>query len=618
MVLNIANTSKIEFRRTGNFWIDNGIVALYRILLLIREDWDSENVQVNPHLNEDSLTVEVTSSKDDITIITVLNRAKDKATGKYLGFTKNAGWIFKDDDFEMYQLTDFKMHLKPFFTGKTSKPKYGSINAPSGQALIELLESEQVRFEVIKNKQGKETGEIKLLDYKQLATTVKEGSGHPNLILSVETKDEDDKKASKKNRLMKGKELKLFLSFKSLHEKRILSDGQTKFKVAAKGYLELPPVYEIGQLFEQSFTQEGRKRCFFSGELFKNCDEVSGMDYPFMTGSSSGGINFASNLSAKTQISAKYSFAALFSFYNLHYLLNGDYKNYFVLYDSNLLELSYFYAAVETDATQLTNETWCNFKHEMSRAEYEAESVLAFAMSIYRQLKDELRYDELYTKSIFTFLNDGNIFRDVKQYTSLVTIFKLFTAYNETDLLDIFTNFVRSFTRRYEKAGKTEYDTLWRNRLCSDILTFRPIYQTIEGYLGEVKMREETGIPNLNKLIQIYHQNTQTSMKAEMVERCKQIGNSIGRYCRGTEDGKNQDKGLLFSIRNSRNRIDFLKVLSESQFRTEIPYSEEFFKELPDSPQWEEYKSLVSIFAMNSFLYKNKKSNPSEPTPQAS
>lgn len=93
-------------------------------------------------------------------------------------------------------------------------------------------------------------------------------------------------------------------------------------------------------------------------------------------------------------------------------------------------------------------------------------------------------------------------------------------------------------------------------------------------------------------------------MKAEMVEVCKSIGNRIGAYCR-----EKDDKGILFSIRNAKNRTEFINVLAETQFRTGVSYSETFFKDLPDDSEWEEYKSLVSIFAMNSFLYKKQTTN---------
>ena len=121
--------------------------------------------------------------------------------------------------------------------------------------------------------------------------------------------------------------------------------------------------------------------------------------------------------------------------------------------------------------------------------------------------------------------------------------------------------------------------------------------------MGEVKMKEDKGnIIFLDKIIEIYNSKTQKNMKAEMVDICKAVGNRIGAYCR-----EKDDKGILFSIRNAKSRTEFLNVLAETQFRTEVSYGETFFKELPNNSQWEEYKALVSIFAMNSFLFKDKK-----------
>jgi len=171
---------------------------------------------------------------------------------------------------------------------------------------------------------------------------------------------------------------------------------------------------------------------------------------------------------------------------------------------------------------------------------------------------------------------------------------------DERSYREPFLNFIRYFTQRLD-SGK--YNTTWRNRLCSDILSFRSVLKTVEWFLGEVKLKEDKGnILFLDKIIEIYNSKTQKNMKAEMVDICKAVGNRIGAYCR-----ENDDKGILFSIRNAKSRTEFLNVLAETQFRTGVSYSETFFKDLPDNSQWEEYKALVSIFAMNSFLYKDKK-----------
>jgi len=563
--------NQISFKQTGNFWIDNGLVALRRILLGLKDELSELGQEYEAELNDDGLLIMIESGD----VSTILDAAKNKAVENYLVETVNRGWILKDGKFEVYQKTDFKMALKPFFTGKTPSTE-GALCVPFEKERIKKLIPTKYKIKAPKDSKKPEK-DVPIVLELQFIENDKEQKKEYTVPISKPDA------TGKSGRFMTDEEFAQFLDF------AITTMKDRNLKLDGKGFQNTKPRYEIGEAFSDNFFLPGKKRCYFSGEQLKLVEGVSGMDYPFLTGNS-GEINFASNLTGKPQISAKYSFVALFSFLSLHYSLKNDNKHYFVLYDSDLQNLSYFYTAIQTDITQLKNSTYCNFKTEIVGTEYEAEGLMNFLISVYEQLKDELKYDDLLTKSIFTFTNDGNIFRDVKEYTSLATLFRLFEAYREDSLLPYYFNFIRYFYRKFKKNGRDEYDTLFRDKLCCDILSFKSINKTIEEYLSEVKMKEGNGVPFLDKLILIYIQNTQHYMKAEMVELCKRVGNSIGRYCRESDD-----RGILFSIRNSRNRIDFLKVLSDSQFRTQLMYSEEFFKELPDSPQWEEYKSLVSI-----------------------
>jgi len=289
--------------------------------------------------------------------------------------------------------------------------------------------------------------------------------------------------------------------------------------------------------------------------------------------------------------------------------MQDDLKHYFILYDDNLKELESFYDIIQANINNLTKPDFCSFETQIIGTQYESESLFNFLLSVYAQVNQRINRDKrrgiLLSKSVFTLSNDGNIFRDVKEYTSLNALFELLDCFenykdDERSYREPFLNFIRYFTQRLD-SGK--YNTTWRNRLCSDILSFRSILKTVEWFLGEVKLKEDKGnILFLDKIIEIYNFKTQKNMKAEMVDICKAVGNRIGAYCR-----ENDDKGILFSIRNAKSRTEFLNVLAETQFRTGVSYSETFFKDLPDNSQWEEYKALVSIFAMNSFLYKDKK-----------
>jgi hypothetical protein len=383
----------VEFKKTGNFWIDNGIVALYKMLLTLQPKLESElALSFSFELSNKSLTLK---SSEEGVLLKVLNKAKRKAVENYLVETNKAGWIYTNDDFDTYRRTDFKMALKPFFTGKTPSTK-GALCVPFDKAIVtKVLREYNVEFEEKK-------GTVILKDLK-----LSNGKD-----LSIPSMKEED--AGSKGNFMSAPQFIKFIKFLS-EKSPVLIEGK-EVKLEGKGFLNSKPQYEIGDDFSEDFLTEGKKKCFFSGESYKICEGISGMDYPFLTGSS-GELNFASNLSGKPLISAKYAFVAMFSFYNLQYLLNGDFKNYFLLYDSNLQSLSFFYSTLETDASQLRNPTWCNFRNDMLNVEFESESLFAFMVSLYNQVKDELHYDDLYTKAVYTFTNDGNIFRDVKEYT---------------------------------------------------------------------------------------------------------------------------------------------------------------------------------------------------------
>lgn len=544
------NHLKIE--KTGNFWIDNGIVGLYKTLCNLEYD---DACEITPNGLE-------LSFEDEIRLIEALNKARAEVVTKYLKKTGNFGWIYKDSNFEVYERTDFKMHLKPFFTGKTPKT---------------------------------------------------EGS-----LLIPEAKDNE---LGGKGRRMTTSEYADFLKFKKENAGRI--ENNKKLKIENKGFLNTPPSYEIGNDFDLSFLEAGKKICSFNGKGYKLADTVTGMDYPFLTGKS-GELNFSSFLEGKPQLSTFYSFIALFSFYNLNYLLQGNMKHYFVLYDNNLELLSEFLNSIVLNVEQLSKPDWSSFETEIIGTEYESEALFNFLLSIYSQLKsdfEEEKYDEgkLFTKSVFTLSNDGNIFRDVKEYTSVTYLFNLFETFEfgekDQSYYTHFKNFVKHFTQRLD-SGK--YDTTWRDKLCNAILNFRSVASIVENYLGEVKVKEEKGsIPYLDKILLIYNQKTNNKMNADLVKLCQNIGINIGIYSYAEKD-----RSCLYSLRNAKSRVEFLKALELIQFRimesdkVQDQYKtknyQDFFTNLPDGRDWEEMKSMVSIFSMNSYLYEKQKTNKEE------
>lgn len=553
---------EITFKKTGNFWFDSAIQALYRTIRSMQEEREEDfttdiDREVKISLGSDGLVIEG-EEKD---ILEELEDARQKVVESYLRETRNFGWIFAEGEFQTYQRRDFKQYLKNFFTGKTGKPRHGALSFPKKESDI-----------------------------------------------------------SKKG-FMDGGQRVDFISFKENHRDKKLAD---------KGYLEEPPIYEFGEPFSLDFLKKGKYLCAFSEEKVKKAETVNGLHFPFLTGTS-GEMNFASNLQGSYKIASKMAFLSLFAFQNIYFsAAESDSYHYFTLGDDNLADLDRYFSGLQK--IFFSEEDWrSNFPSLIKGTVYSNEALLNFLISLYAQLRnrrDELLEDIL-VKRVYTFNKDKGIFRAVTEYNA---IHQLFSILNDVDF-DAFRRLAAFFSH---KVGDKKYDTTYRDRLASDILNFRSVSKTIEHFLGSVKLaNEDGGIQGLNQFIETYTIKIDPNMNEEKIKLCKSLGFTIGSY---SFDAGN--KRLLYSIRNARKRADFIKVLNEAQFKiadhykvhqqsvatadSETGESEkyppgyfyikpEFFEYLPDDEGWEEYKSLVSVFAMNFYLQKlrnrNKKSN---------
>lgn len=532
---------EIKFLKTNNFWFDNAIISLHEALQALNssgDPFDDEPTTWEVRLEERQLVL--VGEEEDL--LAALNKAHNDIGKQYLRNTGNYGWLYKNGDFVLYERQDFQQALKSFFTGKTGKPQFGA------------------------------------LEFSQ----DKRGAGQ-----------------------MTDEQVESFKAFKELYKEHKLAD---------KGYLEAPPVYEFGEPFDSSYEKSGKHLCVFSGELVKKAPLVTGMNYPFLTGAS-GEINFSSNLTASYRLSGKMDFLSLFAFNGLYYHLNdSDSGHFFMIADGSLRKLYTFRKTLSK--TLSSKENWRhNFNNQIIGTTYSQEALLGFLISMYSQLADAKHelLEEVLTKAIYSFTKDKGIFKDVQVFTA---VYKLFHFFGESN----FNQFTTIFKLFAEKRG-SDYETIHRNRLASDMLQFRSINGTVEQFLGTVKLAEQRGIPYLNDFIESYNLKFLPNMDADKIKLCKDIGRTIGYY---SADSKN--RRLLYGLRNARNRNDFLKVLSEAQFKiadhhkernsaqdegaegdkkftnSRLYISPDFFDHLPEDRGWEEYKSLVSIFAMNYYL----------------
>lgn len=623
---------EIIFNKTGNFWIDNGIVGLYRLLKGI----DTPKISLKLTANQLVLKVKEEFYEEEELLINALNGANLKLTAHCLGFTKNYGWLYDDGKFEVYQRTDYKMFTKAFFKAR-GDGKNGAISIPNRVELdYQKKNKKDASSEIlVYNDDYNDVHKFKIIRTKNDKKEVEFGGIEKRKFLSGQFKPKKKNKPNieiENNTIINHKELELkkakrnaqedvmsmddfysFLLFKEKHADKKLDD---------KGFIKTPPEYKLGKKFQPVFleTKKG-KVCDFSGEQLSKFTNITGMYYPFLVGKGKGD-NFSSMTKQKPKISEKYAYISLFAPRMIYYSLQDEWKNYFLLYDSNLKELSNFNNKISKDLHQLDN-IWCNFKMSLRGTKYQNESLFNFILSMFEQTNQKLQSDDrkqLYTKSITFFNSDGTFYRDVGEYT---LVHQMFHFLDQLDDFNAFKILISKFQKVTEKKGQQKYNTIWRNKLCSNILSFQSIAKISEQFIGEVELSKNPDSKNkkerytnfyyLKETLMIYNQ-TFLNMTKDTIEMCHKYGVRIGNYCADSDKKRgSKDKGLLFAIRNAKNRKSLLNVLSESQFKTNIYFDKDFFENLfLNESDWEEHKSLLSIFAMNQFIYitsKNEKSN---------
>jgi hypothetical protein len=536
----------VTLKRTGNFWIDNGIIGLYLTLDKLNTETQRERLLLQPfcfELSEDGTEFKIKAANEE-ELVRLMNAARECAVENFVTeSTKNKRNIVFNETTRTFShplKKNFLPAYKDFYAGKipigTKAAGTEETNTKKGTMAI-LTREDLVKVEALR----KEFPELKV-------------------------------------------------------EKNV--------------WINEPPKYEVGSPFEISFLEKGEKLCAFSNESWRYTEDVKGYNFPFLTGS--GGINFFSQFTGSFEISCLHAFASIFSPLNVFYSLWSGSSCYFIPYDENLERLSIWSSSLRPIHGLGENKS-CNFKKPMITTKegkefglpttYLNESLLVFLYSMYHYAYREMKRDfrkEVMTKNIVSMISDGNIFREVRIFSKLEPLFELFETmfqYEHSEERNWTNAFVGMFNNFSNPQNR---DTPWKERLSKAILDFTSVCGIIEEFLGDVAMRNERTNFFISHFVELYTKENQI-MNPTTISLCKSLGNNIGWKCRETKD-----KGILYSLRNAKNRTNFLKVLSDAQFRLEIGYSEQFFIDLPDSPEWEEMKSLVTIFAMNSFLYNPK------------
>jgi len=512
-----SNIKEFVFRKTGNFWIDNGIVGFYRVLSELSTQKELEVASIE--LSTSGL--KFSCNPDELT--SILDKVKANLVNFYTSETKNYGWYYDGNKFRSYTKTDWMPSSKYF---------YGHLPPSSDDKLY--------------------------------------------------VRDLDD-------------------AFKLKVEDFLKENEEHKFSFYGSGKNEYVPTSVMRYDVPASYNfDNGKTVCDFCGSETKGKSKdfsIKKYNMPFIVNLNNM-KTFYSRHSVSFNICSFCSYASLFACLNIFYNISGENGVFFIPYDSDLSSLERFYGVL--NISRRSESAFTNYDKLNVVTNYLHENLLLFLYNIYQQSFQEMRREErldLLNKKIYGFIGNkqGNnvTFFELTEFSRVAELFELF---KKLSIAEFGKNEFSSFLRNFWEKDKKE--TILREKFATRFLELEYLNDVVEEQMYE----NFESLPYVGRFITTYNMEVDR-MDEQMVSMCKSIGNRVGAQCR-----ESQNKGALYSIRNSKNLNEFLKVLSQLQYLVDISFSEKLFLAIDDD-NWERYKSLISIFAMNSFSYKPKQEN---------
>ncbi len=195
----------------------------------------------------------------------------------------------------------------------------------------------------------------------------------------------------------------------------------------------------------------------------------------------------------------------------------------------------------------------------------------------------------------------------LKEFSRLTDLYRLYESWINAVTSDNPEHTIENVFRQFQKKEGSGYNTIWRDKICQAVLDFKDPLSAVEQFLYEARVKEETprSLSWGSEAILGNYTKEVLGMENDLIEVLKGFGHSLGHRARDENE-----MGLLYSLRNSRNLDEFYRVLNDIQFQLEMTVPEQLLKaqtgeKIADNP-WARVKSLLSIYAMNSYLWAGK------------
>lgn len=395
-----------------------------------------------------------------------------------------------------------------------------------------------------------------------------------------------------------------------------------KVKIEGKDYPTQPPKFELKlELTKKSGT------CDLCGDEAPLTDAKMWM-FPFVVDPNKFGT-FYSGAKRGLRLCARCALAGLAAYFGWLWKAQGRDAFHFFIFHSELKEMERLHREV-LEPLHIQGDKSGNFRPAFSGA-YIHETILGMLLALFAHVRQSDRLSEngrLYLAlllgaapthtppppiTLYAVTGEpGQAFnmKALREFSKLQLLYRLYENWVKV-IADKQIDFnphqrIIQIMRQFEAQQGNKRESLWRDKIAWAILEFGDPLPFVELFLFDVRAREENPRPLVRGTLEIFNQYVQEvlGMDEQFQRTLAGFGHSLGEAAQ-----EHNEMGLLYALRNAKNPEEFYRVLNDAQFRLEVTIPEALLRiekgERIAGVPWVRVKTLLSIYAMNTFLRKS-------------
>ena len=406
-----------------------------------------------------------------------------------------------------------------------------------------------------------------------------------------------------------------------------------KTDVEGKKYLTSPPCPKFDLALKPNKRQEN---CDLCGEEAPLTDAAMWI-YPFVVDPAKFS-NFYSGAKRGLRLCARCALGGVAGYLGWLWKAHGqDALHLFVFHSSTLREMERLHREV-LDVLRSSGEESGTAPVEFA-GKYEGETTLGLLLALFRYVRDPNTLSEQGRQLLMEILGATDrppppitlhvvggtpgkalqvkAFREFSKLQRFYRLYERWIKVLEKESTDNpihqLTSVFSQFTARQGKRP----ESIWRDRIAGAILDFGDPMPFVEQFLFDVRAREKAQSPLYRGTIKVLNAYLKEvfNMDEKFQSTLAGFGHSLGR-----EAHKRSEMGLLYALRNAKNPEAFYRVLNDAQFRLQVSIPEAVLRiekgERIAGVPWGRVKTLLSIYAMNAYLWKGDTKTEAIPSTQ--